>query len=875
MWQGSAVSVPELCPALFKTPENVLLPGLSTYFHSGVFADLTVIAPNGKRMPCHQLVLSAGSKRFARILEPEHQTVFGTQVHQLRTHEGSTGSHRAGWPHPMLLQLPCVADGPAGIQTTEPELPVWGVDSDALEAVVACFYTGECQVDLATVVPILDAAQRLEVVALKSFCEQYIASIAQPSNCLTLATQAMMFKMEPLVEAMVQTTQGCLPEVAQSPGFLTCSFPLLAKVISMNRPHHLEEQLFRATWAWLLAVPSHQDHLNDVVSLVTLPVNIQPSDMLNRDMAQRFGLALPWPLLPSGQPGMNSDMPHYPPLGHHSNHLGQRLGSKTTPTGLASNSLRHSPASAQQRHTPGLDQLLLPGGTPFNSQHHQQQQQWASPMLGQPLLQDSMGGSSLIMSPELLTAAATRDMGPPGSCSGMGSPSAPVPAPSSTPFTISQPRPPQGHGGASAWSSLTPELPSGFGSSSDPSPDQLPALPSLAPDLLTQLQGTGGAAGGLAGPVALGDPALAFSSPPNLNSGHSMQQQQWGALGGVSRMEGHALGPPAMMAPGTRDRRGAGSQAEGRGGEAGEEEDGDGEDGEGGQGGGHTGAGGGGAPGVGGTRVFRSSGARQGPNKGTCQVEGCGEELATLRDYHQRYKICEFHLKKPFVIKDGIQQRFCQQCGRFQPLSEFEGIKRSCRARLQRHNDRRRKRADDEFASQGAPPPPAGFLLSVPPQPPMLPLSLALAGSGLPGIGNKRLRDPTPININALMLQLPRPPLQATAQDPGQLLPPQPANNGVQHNGGGSIQSPAAEAPNLPPHVPSGTGSGGGEGTSKEGSATPPATGSGPWGLHMLADLANCSNPPRPGGSGEVTAAGAGAEAGAPAAGAPAADANG
>ncbi|GFH29416.1 RIC1 domain-containing protein, partial [Haematococcus lacustris] len=35
---------------------------------------------------------------------------------------------------------------------------------------------------------------------------------------------------------------------------------------------------------------------------------LAPSDMLNRDMAQRFGLALPWPLLPSGQPGMNSDM---------------------------------------------------------------------------------------------------------------------------------------------------------------------------------------------------------------------------------------------------------------------------------------------------------------------------------------------------------------------------------------------------------------------------------------------------------------------------------------------------------------------------------------------------------------------------------------
>ncbi|KAI7836173.1 hypothetical protein COHA_009940 [Chlorella ohadii] len=98
-----------------------------------------------------------------------------------------------------------------------------------------------------------------------------------------------------------------------------------------------------------------------------------------------------------------------------------------------------------------------------------------------------------------------------------------------------------------------------------------------------------------------------------------------------------------------------------------------------------------------------SSGRRSGAYSGkaskggplVCQVEGCGAALDNLREYHQRYKVCEEHLKMPFIIKDGQQVRFCQQCGRFQPLGEFDGEKRSCRVRLQRHNARRRKRPRD------------------------------------------------------------------------------------------------------------------------------------------------------------------------------------
>ena len=54
------------------------------------------------------------------------------------------------------------------------------------------------------------------------------------------------------------------------------------------------------------------------------------------------------------------------------------------------------------------------------------------------------------------------------------------------------------------------------------------------------------------------------------------------------------------------------------------------------------------------------------------------------------------------IVREGKRQRFCQQCGRFHDMSEFDGDKRSCRARLERHNARRRKKADPAAAAGSA-----------------------------------------------------------------------------------------------------------------------------------------------------------------------------
>lgn len=48
-----------------------------------------------------------------------------------------------------------------------------------------------------------------------------------------------------------------------------------------------------------------------------------------------------------------------------------------------------------------------------------------------------------------------------------------------------------------------------------------------------------------------------------------------------------------------------------------------------------------------------------------CQVEGCGMDLSSAKDYHRKHRVCESHSKCPRVIVAGQERRFCQQCSRY------------------------------------------------------------------------------------------------------------------------------------------------------------------------------------------------------------------
>ncbi|KAJ6336602.1 hypothetical protein OIU76_006474 [Salix suchowensis] len=83
-----------------------------------------------------------------------------------------------------------------------------------------------------------------------------------------------------------------------------------------------------------------------------------------------------------------------------------------------------------------------------------------------------------------------------------------------------------------------------------------------------------------------------------------------------------------------------------------------------------------------------------------CQVDNCKEDLTKAKDYHRRHKVCEVHSKATKALVGKQMQRFCQQCSRFHPLSEFDEGKRSCRRRLAGHNRRRRKTQPEDVTSQ-------------------------------------------------------------------------------------------------------------------------------------------------------------------------------
>ncbi|XP_041017690.1 squamosa promoter-binding-like protein 14 [Juglans microcarpa x Juglans regia] len=96
----------------------------------------------------------------------------------------------------------------------------------------------------------------------------------------------------------------------------------------------------------------------------------------------------------------------------------------------------------------------------------------------------------------------------------------------------------------------------------------------------------------------------------------------------------------------------------------------------------------------------RSGSPGSGGNYPMCQVDNCKEDLSNAKDYHRRHKVCEIHSKSSKALVANQMQRFCQQCSRFHPLSEFDEGKRSCRRRLAGHNRRRRKTQPEDVASR-------------------------------------------------------------------------------------------------------------------------------------------------------------------------------
>lgn len=72
-----------------------------------------------------------------------------------------------------------------------------------------------------------------------------------------------------------------------------------------------------------------------------------------------------------------------------------------------------------------------------------------------------------------------------------------------------------------------------------------------------------------------------------------------------------------------------------------------------------------------------------------CRVPSCGLVLTEdLLNNSHRVKLCPEHQRALSVECEGRLMRFCQQCTRLHTMDRYDGDKRSCRERLERHKRR-------------------------------------------------------------------------------------------------------------------------------------------------------------------------------------------
>ncbi|GAB4816875.1 hypothetical protein N2152v2_003921 [Parachlorella kessleri] len=130
----------------------------------------------------------------------------------------------------------------------------------------------------------------------------------------------------------------------------------------------------------------------------------------------------------------------------------------------------------------------------------------------------------------------------------------------------------------------------------------------------------------------------------------------------------------------------------------------------------------------------------------------------------------------PALVQQGKTLRWCQQCGRFQGLDEFDGDRKTCRAVLERHNARRRKRTAEQAGARKA---------GTPPVPP----------STTSSSGTKRASPASTSSRQAAAGAAAGPPVSDSSQDNGQGGGSDLGGLSAGSGGGGGRTSPFDESP--------------------------------------------------------------------------------
>ncbi|KAI8511027.1 hypothetical protein Bbelb_119430 [Branchiostoma belcheri] len=192
-----------------KSHQRVFFGAVGDLQKDGVLQDV-VLEVEGRRFPCHRLVLSAASPYF--------RAMFTSDMAESRQET-------------VLLQ---------------------GLDADVFEEILSYIYSGTLQVSLDSVQHLYHAADLLQLDYVRDTCSSYMVRNVERSNCVDLYKFADVFSVKTVMKACLQSIARNFTEIASSEEFCSLSVDQLTEIISHEELDVKEEtRVWEAVVRWV------------------------------------------------------------------------------------------------------------------------------------------------------------------------------------------------------------------------------------------------------------------------------------------------------------------------------------------------------------------------------------------------------------------------------------------------------------------------------------------------------------------------------------------------------------------------------------------------------------------------------------------------
>ncbi|XP_078572533.1 kelch repeat and BTB domain-containing protein 2-like [Branchiostoma floridae x Branchiostoma japonicum] len=202
---------------------------------AGVLQDV-VLEVEGRRFPCHRLVLSAASPYF--------RAMFTSDMAESR----------------------------------EKKVVLQGLDAGMFEEILSYIYSGTLHVSQVKVQPLYQAADLLQLDYVRDTCSSYMAMNVERSTCVDLYKFADVFSVGSVRKDCLQLIHKHFAEVASSEEFCSLSVNQLTEIISHDELDVKEETtVWEAVVRWVQH--SRQDRLHHLPSILPhIRYNLLTSD---------------------------------------------------------------------------------------------------------------------------------------------------------------------------------------------------------------------------------------------------------------------------------------------------------------------------------------------------------------------------------------------------------------------------------------------------------------------------------------------------------------------------------------------------------------------------------------------------------------------